>query len=187
MSSLYYREAFPKSNYFTHPRNWQDIGLAPYGHHWGQGALSFREQAFPIGINIFPKKRRRPMRKKKQRPLFSPHQIQTMEKEFAKQRYVTEDRRAQLASEVNLTETQVKTWFQNRRTKWKKETRDEASAATRRPSQDDMEHVSLAAQRMNPFCQNICIDSLVNPFRVVAPYCTAPIFSTVASNPTFVS
>lgn len=30
-------------------RNWQDIGLAPYGHHWGQGALSFREQAFPIG------------------------------------------------------------------------------------------------------------------------------------------
>jgi len=64
------------------------------------------------------------MRKKKQRPLFSPHQIQTMEKEFATQRYVTEEKRAQLALEVNLTEAQVKTWFQNRRTKWKKERKE---------------------------------------------------------------
>ena len=64
------------------------------------------------------------MKKKKLRPLFSAHQIQTMEKEFAKCRYVTESRRAELASDLNLTEMQVKTWFQNRRTKWKKETQD---------------------------------------------------------------
>ena len=70
------------------------------------------------------KKRRRPMKKKKLRPLFSTHQIQTMEKEFAKCRYVTESRRAELASDLNLTEMQVKTWFQNRRTKWKKQTQD---------------------------------------------------------------
>ncbi|XP_020614177.1 T-cell leukemia homeobox protein 3-like isoform X1 [Orbicella faveolata] len=76
------------------------------------------------GVNVFPKKRRRPMQKKKQRPLFSPHQIQTMEKEFATQRYVTEEKRAQLALTVNLTEAQVKTWFQNRRTKWKKERKE---------------------------------------------------------------
>ena len=127
------------------------------------------------------------MRKKKQRPLFSPHQIQTMEKEFAKQRYVTEDKRAQLALEVNLTETQVKTWFQNRRTKWKKETRDEQSATTRRPYQKDIEHALLPTQRVNPFCQNIYVDSLLNPFSVVTPYYTAPIFVTFASNSTFVS
>ena len=115
------------------------------------------------GVNVFPKKQRRPMRKKKKRPLFSPHQIQTMEKEFAKQRYVTEDKRAQLASEVNLTETQVKTWFQNRRTKWKKETRNEASATTQRPSQEDIEHAiakygtsSTLTMRGNVFYQNNC-------------------------------
>ena len=80
------------------------------------------------GVNVLPKqRRRRPMRKKKQRPLFSPHQIQTMEKEFVKQRYVTEEKRAQLALEVDLTEAQVKTWFQNRRTKWKKEKKAENS------------------------------------------------------------
>ena len=60
------------------------------------------------------------MKKKKLRPLFSVHQIQTMEKEFAKCRYVSEARRVELASDLNLTEMQVKTWFQNRRTKWKK-------------------------------------------------------------------
>ena len=68
------------------------------------------------------------MKKKKLRPLFSTHQIQTMEKEFAKCRYISEDRRAELASDLNLTEMQVKTWFQNRRTKWKKETQEKAGA-----------------------------------------------------------
>ena len=118
------------------------------------------------------------MRKKKERPLFSPHQIQTMEKEFAKQRYVTEDKRAELALEVNLTETQVKTWFQNRRTKWKKETKDEANTASRR-SQEEMEHVLLAMQSTNPFCQKICVESLVNPSRVLPQHYAAPVFSTI--------
>ena len=117
------------------------------------------------------------MRKKKQRPLFSPHQIQTMEREFAKQRYVTEDKRAKLALEVNLTESQVKTWFQNRRTKWKKETKYEASATSSR-SREEMEHVLLAMHSTNPFCQNICVKSLVNPFRVSLQYCAVPVFST---------
>ena len=60
------------------------------------------------------------MKKKKLRPLFSVHQIQTMEKEFAKRRYVLEARRAELASDLNLTEMQVKTWFQNRQSGRKK-------------------------------------------------------------------
>ena len=73
---------------------------------------------------IVQKKRRCPIKKKKLRPFFSAHQIQTMEKEFAKCRYVSEGRGAELASDLNLTEMQVKTWFQNRRTKWKKETQE---------------------------------------------------------------
>lgn len=44
-----------------------------------------------------------------------------MEDEFTKHRYINESKRAELSSELGLTETQVKTWFQNRRTKWRKE------------------------------------------------------------------
>ena len=136
---------------------------------------------------MFQKKKRRPMRKKKQRPLFSPHQIQTMEKEFAKQRYITEGRRAQLASEVNLTETQVKTWFQNRRTKWKTETKDETNTTSRRSSQGEMEHVFIAMQiKLSPFYQNICVDSLVTPLRVLPQHCAEPMFLTTHCKGSFV-
>lgn len=69
------------------------------------------------------------MRKRKQRPLFTQHQVQALEQEFTRNRYVSEEKRAELAKTLNLTETQVKTWFQNRRTKWRKEARDEMETA----------------------------------------------------------
>ena len=87
------------------------------------------------------------MTKKKQRPLFSSHQIQTMEKEFTKCRYVTESRRAELASDLNLTETQVKTWFQNRRTKSKKETRDQQEKLTSEIRQQPFDQYLLRGER----------------------------------------
>lgn len=73
------------------------------------------------------RRRRRLSRKKKQRPLFSQQQVQAMEDEFTRHRYITENKRAELSSELGLTETQVKTWFQNRRTKWRKEIKDEVA------------------------------------------------------------
>jgi len=40
--------------------------------------------------------------------LFSQHQGETMEKQFTKRRYITEDKRVELTSELSLTEMQVK-------------------------------------------------------------------------------
>ncbi|KAK8789127.1 hypothetical protein V5799_021097 [Amblyomma americanum] len=45
----------------------------------------------------------------------------TLEKSFERQKYLSVQDRMELAAKLNLTDTQVKTWYQNRRTKWKRQ------------------------------------------------------------------
>ncbi|CAG5085786.1 Oidioi.mRNA.OKI2018_I69.PAR.g11010.t1.cds [Oikopleura dioica] len=59
--------------------------------------------------------------KKRPRTAFTPHQIKTLESEFQKNRYLSVGKRVELADSLGLSETQIKIWFQNRRTKWKRE------------------------------------------------------------------
>ncbi|GMR51612.1 hypothetical protein PMAYCL1PPCAC_21807 [Pristionchus mayeri] len=62
-----------------------------------------------------------PFRKHKRiRTAFSPAQLVQLEKAFLANHYVVGTERKQLASRLNLSETQVKVWFQNRRTKHKR-------------------------------------------------------------------
>lgn len=42
-----------------------------------------------------------------------------LEKRFHKQKYLASAERAALAKLLKMTDAQVKTWFQNRRTKWR--------------------------------------------------------------------
>jgi len=59
--------------------------------------------------------------RKKIRTTFSGRQIFTLEKTFESQKYLSSAERSDLAGRLDVTEQQVKIWFQNRRTKWKKE------------------------------------------------------------------
>ncbi|XP_051949615.1 homeobox protein Nkx-6.3-like [Xyrauchen texanus] len=59
-------------------------------------------------------------KKKHTRPTFSGHQIFALEKTFEQTKYLAGPERARLASSLGMTESQVKVWFQNRRTKWRK-------------------------------------------------------------------
>ncbi|KAK8733722.1 hypothetical protein OTU49_006452, partial [Cherax quadricarinatus] len=55
------------------------------------------------------------------RTAFTYEQLVSLENKFKHTRYLSVCERLNLALALNLTETQVKIWFQNRRTKWKKQ------------------------------------------------------------------
>ncbi|KAM5132607.1 homeobox protein BarH-like 2 [Mantella aurantiaca] len=57
---------------------------------------------------------------RRSRTIFTEMQLMGLEKKFQKQKYLSTPDRLDLAQSLGLTQLQVKTWYQNRRMKWKK-------------------------------------------------------------------
>ncbi|KAM9848161.1 ventral anterior homeobox 1 [Aulostomus maculatus] len=74
---------------------------------------SIREIILPKGLDLD--------RPKRTRTSFTAEQLYRLEMEFQRCQYVVGRERTELARQLNLSETQVKVWFQNRRTKQKKD------------------------------------------------------------------
>ncbi|XP_077598681.1 ventral anterior homeobox 2 [Stigmatopora nigra] len=75
---------------------------------------TIREIVLPKGLDLD--------RPKRTRTSFTAEQLYRLEVEFQRCQYVVGRERTELARQLNLSETQVKVWFQNRRTKQKKDT-----------------------------------------------------------------
>nr|AVK72345.1 Vax homeobox protein [Meara stichopi] len=80
---------------------------------------SVKEYVFPRALDLD--------RPKRQRTSFSAEQLYFLEQEFLKNQYMVGKDRGFLAKSLDLSETQVKVWFQNRRTKFKREKSKTAS------------------------------------------------------------
>ena len=72
-----------------------------------------------LGLEENPKPRR-DFDGKKTRTCFTAEQVCRLESDFILKKYLSSREREELASELGLSQQQVKIWFQNRRTKWKK-------------------------------------------------------------------
>ncbi|XP_037797076.1 ventral anterior homeobox 2-like [Penaeus monodon] len=76
--------------------------------------ISLLQQSYDITLRDAPGKIKR------HRTVFTDSQLQRLEEEFQRQQYLVGPERRYLASQLELSELQLKVWFQNRRIKWRK-------------------------------------------------------------------
>ncbi|XP_051967734.1 homeobox protein BarH-like 1 [Xyrauchen texanus] len=77
--------------------------------------LHLRSKLDPGGDAVSKTKKGR-----RSRTVFTELQLMGLEKRFEKQKYLSTPDRIDLAESLGLSQLQVKTWYQNRRMKWKK-------------------------------------------------------------------
>ncbi|XP_018601873.1 T-cell leukemia homeobox protein 2 isoform X3 [Scleropages formosus] len=110
--------------------------VANFTFPWMESSRRFAKDRLTAALSPFsvtrrighPYQNRTPPKRKKPRTSFSRVQICELEKRFHRQKYLASAERATLAKALKMTDAQVKTWFQNRRTKWRRQTAEEREA-----------------------------------------------------------
>ncbi|NP_001161610.1 Nkx6-like transcription factor [Saccoglossus kowalevskii] len=140
-SALYWTPSMPP---VQHPNSLNSWTRERYPCQMGPHSVSTSGQ----GVMSLDKDGKR----KHTRPTFSGQQIFALEKTFEQTKYLAGPERARLAYALGMSESQVKVWFQNRRTKWRK--RHAAEMATAKKKQEETENMAGDASEAEDGSEN---------------------------------
>ncbi|XP_052046484.1 homeobox protein Nkx-2.6 [Apodemus sylvaticus] len=128
--------------------------------------------------------RTRPQRKP--RVLFSQAQVLALERRFKQQRYLSAPEREHLASVLQLTSTQVKIWFQNRRYKCKRQRQDQTLELAGHPLAPRRVAVPLLVLDGKPYLDPD-IPAFPGPYGATAPYSCLGSYTSTSYGGSFAS
>jgi hypothetical protein len=117
VSPYFYQSTFGTANSYSTPPNtgnylYQQPSSSPESFSTEHTTKII--EGSEVTINSKGKKTRKP------RTIYSSHQLQMLQQRFKQAQYLALPERAELANTLGLSQTQVKIWFQNRRSKQKK-------------------------------------------------------------------
>lgn len=152
---------FAGSMYPFHPQHHRSMG------EYAQALLRHDPLGKPLLWTPFIQ---RPLHKRKGGQVrFSNDQTIELEKKFETQKYLSPPERKRLAKMLQLSERQVKTWFQNRRAKWRRLKQENPQGGKR-----DLEDDSPAGRKGDEMTESSGIQTPEHRHSVQVPELTQP-------------